>query len=259
MSTAAHSRLMELLQLSARLIMENGGEIYRVEETVTRMGAAAGAQQVDCFAVPSGVFISVKWEDGAAEASVTRIRRGGTSLWRVNDVIAVSRALVAGNLNVQTALDKLQALRDARPPFPAWMVVCAAFICGASFTMMFGGNWMDVLTSGVITALAHMVCLLMERREPKPHVTVLTGSFLTGFLTGLAALHFPLTQDVIIAGALMPFLPGLAMTNAVSDLIRGDILSGISHGFSAILTAGMIALGTITSAALLTLIRGGVL
>ena len=46
------------LQLAGRIIMENGGETYRVEETVTRMGRAFGLKNVESFAVPSGVFVS---------------------------------------------------------------------------------------------------------------------------------------------------------------------------------------------------------
>ena len=33
------------LQLAGRIIMENGGETYRVEETVTRMGRAFGLKK----------------------------------------------------------------------------------------------------------------------------------------------------------------------------------------------------------------------
>ena len=54
------SRYMAPLQLAGRLIMENGGETYRVEETITRMGRAFGLQEVESFAVPSGIFISYR-------------------------------------------------------------------------------------------------------------------------------------------------------------------------------------------------------
>ena len=40
MTGAEEGRLTELLQATGMLIMENGGEIYRVEETVQRMGRA---------------------------------------------------------------------------------------------------------------------------------------------------------------------------------------------------------------------------
>ena len=56
---------------------------------------------------------------------------------------------------------------------------------------------------------------------------------------------------------LMPLVPGLAMTNAVQDTLRGDMVSGLSHGASALLTACLIAGGALLSPALIRLIFGG--
>lgn len=69
------ARMTELLELSGRLIMENGGEIFRVEETVRRMGFAMGLKHVDCFAVPSGLFITWQRKDGPSQTIVTRVHR----------------------------------------------------------------------------------------------------------------------------------------------------------------------------------------
>jgi len=52
-------------------------------------------------------------------------------------------------------------------------------------------------------------------------------------------------------------LPGLAMTNAVQDTMRGDIVSGLSHGISALLTAAMVAGGALMAASLLRALTGG--
>ena len=49
---------MEALQLAGKIIMENGGETYRAEETISRMGEGFGLEDIESFAVPSGLFIS---------------------------------------------------------------------------------------------------------------------------------------------------------------------------------------------------------
>ena len=103
------SRYMEPLQLAGRLIMENGGETYRVEETITRMGKAFGLDRVESFAVPSGLFISYRKTDGETETSVTRVRKGSRRLSRVDEVNAVSRRVEQGEL---TCEDTLQMLRS---------------------------------------------------------------------------------------------------------------------------------------------------
>ena len=55
----------------------------------------------------------------------------------------------------------------------------------------------------------------------------------------------------------MPLLPGLAMTNAVQDTMRGDIVSGVAHGMNAILTATMVAGGALIASSLYHVLMGG--
>ena len=106
---------MSPLHLAGRLIMENGGETYRVEETITRMGHAFGFMEVECFAVPSGIFISYRKSDGSIETAVKRVRRKGTDLTRVDAVNAVSRRMEAEHLSCQEVMALLQEI-ETRPP-----------------------------------------------------------------------------------------------------------------------------------------------
>jgi len=55
----------------------------------------------------------------------------------------------------------------------------------------------------------------------------------------------------------MPMLPGLAMTNAVQDTMRGDMVSGISSATSAVLTASMIAGGALIGSTVFRILTGG--
>ena len=68
-----------------------------------------------------------------------------------------------------------------------------------------------------------------------------------------------LQTEAAIAGAVMPLVPGLAMTNAVQDAVRGDMLSGMSHGMQALLTACLIAGGALMASLLVRMVTGGVL
>ena len=46
MAGSTLSSPMEALQLAGKIIMENGGETYRAEETICRMGAGLGLSEV---------------------------------------------------------------------------------------------------------------------------------------------------------------------------------------------------------------------
>ncbi len=54
-----------------------------------------------------------------------------------------------------------------------------------------------------------------------------------------------LSRDLIVIGGIMPLVPGMAITNAIRDVIAGDLLSGTSRGLEAALTSAAVAMGVV--------------
>ena len=252
------SRYMAPLQLAGRLIMECGGETYRVEETITRMGRAFGLREVESFAVPSGIFISYRGQDGDIRTAVKRVRKGDTNLTRVDEVNAVSRLVEAERLSCEEALVRLEEIARRKPEISQPVLSLAAAVSSGAWAVLFGGQGWDFVCGVAVGALVQMLSQLLNRFHMQTLVSTLLGSFVAALLpmafhslTGLG------TVDVIVAGTLMPMLPGLAMTNAVQDTMRGDMVSGLSHGVNAVLTAVLVAGGALMAASLFSLFTGG--
>ena len=252
------SRYMAPLQLAGRLIMECGGETYRVEETITRMGSAFGLREVESFAVPSGIFISYRGHDGAIHTAVKRVRKGDTDLTRVDEVNAISRQVVAEGLSCEEALRRLEDIAGRKPALSQPLLLVAAALSSGGWAVLFGGRGWDFACGVAVGALVRLLTQLLNRYHMQTLVSTLMGSFVAALvpmafhqLTGLG------TVDLIVAGALMPMLPGLAMTNAVQDTMRGDMVSGLSHGVNAVLTAVLVAGGALMAASLFSLLTGG--
>ncbi len=249
---------MEVLQLAGKIIMENGGETYRAEETICRMGQGFGLREVESFAVPSGIFISYRGADDALETGVKRVRRQGRNLTRVNEANRVSRLAAAGKMDCREALEELREIEKMPGSFSRLWSIAAAFLCAAGFAALFGGMWMDLLTAGIVAAAVHVASIMMEKVHMRWLASAITGGFLTALLPHLAHMAMPgLQVDMVIAGAVMPLVPGLAMTNAVQDAMRGDMVSGLSHGAQALLTACLVAGGALLSSGLMRIIGGG--
>ena len=248
---------MELLELAGQIIMENGGETFRVEETVTRMGRAFGLKNVESFAIPSGVFVSYRREDGTTETGVVRIRRKGTNLTSVDVVNAISRQVEAGELSPEETLAKLKQLEQHRPELPGWLIVLGAAVTGSGFSLMFGGTALDCVSAFLAAGIVQLICNALDRQHVNGLFTSLLGSFVC---TLLPTLMYVLTGlghvDLIVGGALMPLLPGLSMTNAVQDTLRGDMVSGSSHLLQATLTAALVAGGALVATSLCRLLGG---
>ena len=250
---------MSPLHLAGRLIMENGGETYRVEETITRMGHAFGFAEVESFAVPSGIFISYRKADGTIETAVKRVRRKGIDLTRVDDVNAVSRRMEQEKLSCDEVMALLQEIETRKPKISRIGLTAAVAMSSGGWSVMFGGGAMDCLIATLVTAIGQGLGYVLERFGLRSLVSTLAGSFLASFLPMLFNLYTGLLPDqtAAIAAALMPMLPGLAMTNAVQDTMRGDMVSGISSATSAVLTAVLVAGGALMGTTFFKMITGG--
>lgn len=246
----------ETLELAGRIIMENGGETYRVEETITRMGCALGLEHVESFAVPSGVFISYR-RDGQSESAIIRVRRKGTNLSRVDQVNQVSRCVESGEMDVEAALMQLRAIECAAPPLGVVPVAALAGVSSGAFAVMFGGGAVDCCVSFVVAAVVHLLSAWLKKQRITGFMLTMIGGFFTALMPmvfhGLTAVG---STFAMIAGALMPLVPGVAMTNAVQDTLRGDLLAGVAHCAQAILTATLMAVGALLGVGLFQLLGG---
>lgn len=251
---------MDCMQLAGRIILENGGETNRAEDTVTRMGQALGLSEVEVFGVPSGLFISFIDNGGQRQTSVKRIRKQGTNLRRVDEVNSISRALAQGELDAAAAYRRLETAACLGGQTRWWALPLAAGVSSAGFTVMFQGGLVDSCVGFACAALCQLLVQLLFRFWQSGVVSTLLGSALCTFLplvfARLTGLGVP---DAMIAGALMPLLPGLQMTNAVSDTLRGDMVSGVAHGASALLTAALVAGGALAANRLFLLLVGGLM
>ena len=252
------SSCMNTLQLAGKIIMENGGETYRAEETINRMGAGFGLEQVDSFAVPSGLFISYRNGNSDPVTSVRRVRRESRNLSRVDEVNRVSRQVAAGKLDCHEAYCRLREIECCPGSFAGAWCLPAAFLCAAGFTLLFGGSLLSIAAAGLVAATVQLMETFLSRFRSRGLAASILGGLFTTLLPLLLVRVFPAMQtELIIAGAVMPLVPGLAMTNAVQDTMRGDMVSGLSHGAQAILTAFLIAGGALLALEMMHLLTGG--
>ncbi|HEM3670584.1 TPA: threonine/serine exporter family protein, partial [Streptococcus suis] len=120
-------------------------------------------------------------------------------------------------------------------------VVAAPF-----FTIMFGGSLLDAAGAVLATALAFPISLIVERYIGIDFVTTFVGAFvfsLTSYLLS-ASTTLPINPNLINAGAVMPFVPGIAFTNAVRDLMTNHINTGMTKFFQTALIILSLGAGT---------------
>ena len=83
--------IMHIAVEAGRIILENGGETYRVEDTINRICTAFGVRRAESFVTPTGIMMSVTAIDGSTFSTVKRIQIRTVNLEKICKVNELSR------------------------------------------------------------------------------------------------------------------------------------------------------------------------
>lgn len=234
--------LHEILNLGEAMI-GSGAEVNRVEDTLTRLGTAYGAQRMDVFVITSSIVVTMIFPDGQEVTQTRRIRKpGGTNFTRLEALNALSRECCTDPMPVEELSEKLKALENVekRKSF----IYIGSMLAAGSFAVFFGGGLWEGIAATLFGAL---ICFLQYELTPFcPNKLVfnLLCSMLVGGSICLCARMFPgLQADKVMIGDIMLLIPGLAMTNSIRDVLVGDTISGIMRLIESLLWAGSLACG----------------
>lgn len=238
-------------RLAGRLLLENGAETYRVEDTVSFICKTGGLTDVSVISLPTGTIYSFVDEDGVPHSEVIRTKTRTTNLSIVSRVNAISRAITSRALSLEQGYAQLEEL-NRTPPQPLWLGLLANSITASFFTLLFQGGGFDFLVSFVCGILTRLLGLLFPEDNVSSTLYALLSGALSAVVAVLSVRFFRMgNQTPIIIGAIMPLLPGLAITNAIRDTVNGDLVSGVARTAEALLKAVAIAAGVGTVLALL--------
>lgn len=234
-----------LLEMGERLLC-SGAEVNRVEDTLARLGLAYGARKMNVFVVTSTIMITMEKADGTLLTHTRRVRyKGTTNFTALEQLNALSRKCCKEHLPLEALQKKLEACSVEKD---RWNLYAGGFLGAGSFAVFFGGSVWDGLAASLF---ALFICFLQEKGEKLFYNNTmfnLACSFVTGLFICLAAKALPfLMADKVMIGDIMLLIPGIAMTNAVTDMLMGDTMAGIMKLTESILWAGALASGFMAS------------
>ncbi|TXK70047.1 threonine/serine exporter family protein [Paenibacillus sp. N3.4] len=241
-SASSTYEIAQVCLLAGKIMLESGGETYRVEDTMSRVARAFGVPNSHCFVTPTGIIFSI---DGPEQTTrLIRISARSTDLRKVTVVNAISRRISQAELTAAEAYRLLEEIDASSIGYSNGLKIAAAAIASGCFLIMYKGTWSDFLPAVVAGGVGLASLSYVHRFVPIKFF----AEFLSALLIGLISLLFVMIGlghdlDKIIIGSVMPLVPGLLITNAVRDLMAGHFVSGLSKGAEASLTAFAIGAG----------------
>lgn len=247
-------KLLHVLLDAAEKMLLSGAEIYRVEDTVERMGIAAGAEKMNVFVIISSIVITMTWADGETITETRRITRSSsndfTLVGKLNDL---SRRFCASPVSADELAQELQGMHRTQE-HPLSLYIGSALAAGG-FAVFFGGSVWDGIAAGILGMIIGFLQKKVSGLFPNDNAFNFICAFAVGCLTGLLTMLFPVLDfGMIMIGDIMLLIPGVATTVSVRDMLVGDTISGSLRLIDCLICAVSLAYGFI----LAIMLTGGV-
>ncbi len=250
-----YEKILKLAVRTGELMLKCGAETYRVEDTISRMLNHHNFYDVDTFVVPTGIMVTIEEQNFNLTTKISRIKARSNRLDKIEALNQLSRDYVADKITIDEAYSRLKQIDQMKGYSPTSVIIIIGISCGF-FSIMFGGGFLEF----IVSILIGIPVGLLQYRLGLKKITNFFILFVCAAFLGLLVMIFETLNPKILIepitiGCIMPLLPGLSFTNAVRDAISDELLSGISRGLEAILSAVALAAGIGISFSFIYLIR----
>lgn len=239
-------KILLLAVWAGELLMKNGAETYRVEDTIERICKACNVPYVEVFATQTGIFVSI--DQGKYDSDVfTYVKRisGGSStdLKKVSELNKFSREFTTSNMSLEDGTDRLKEIKKIKPLSIPVQLLGAALI-SAFFCLLFEGGITDSICAAGIGIISYTLSLVLSKYAFNYFMKGFCCSALACILSLLicapfAALHY----SSMLIGVLMIFVPGGAITLCIRDFLAGHMVSGLAKMAEVFIIAISLATG----------------
>ena len=225
-----------------------GGEVSRVEDTIYRILKSYGASRVEVFTILSFISLTAVFD---AEQVYTENRRVSIVAYsndfaRLEQLNSLSREICQTTPGLDELTERLAAidLPPRKKLFRELFAMVGYLLSGGAFALFFGGSPLDALGAGVCCLAVWFLNWFFRRSALQRLFHAFLISFIAGALCYLVILlGLGEHPGQLMMAVIMVLIPGIAMTNAMREMLISDTISGILRLVESLLIASAVAFG----------------
>lgn len=253
-------KVVDMALEAGRILLKNGAEIFRVEETITRICHRFHIDKVDVFTLSHAIFITAEDKKGQTYTRVRNVPLSSTHLGVVAEVNDLSRQITGGYITLESAVERLKEI-EKTPPESSRKQIFAAGISSGCLGYLLGGTAIESVIAFFIGCILYVWVILAGRAQISKIITTIVGGVVitaTAIIFQQLPFLYGLRLEGMIGGAIMPLIPGVAFVNAIRDIADSDFLSGTVKMINAIMVFVYIAIGVAITLAVCSNWIGGI-
>ena len=235
------------LDIGERMLL-CGGEVSRVEDTVSRILKSYGAERVEVFTILSFISLTVVFDQDRVLTENRRVSIVAYSndFTRLEQLNALSRQVCQEHVPLDDLVEKLAAidLPPRKKQLRELYLLLGYILSGAGFALFFGGTWRDSLGAGLCCLAVWFLNWFLKRAALQRLFHAFFVSFFAGSLCYLLILlGLGEHPGQVMMAVIMVLIPGIAITNAMREVLISDTISGILRLVESLLIASAVAFG----------------
>ncbi len=242
--TIDYQKLLKAMVTLGALLMENGAEVYRVEESIQRVVQSYGVKHADVFAIPNLVMVSLETWKGESFTKSRRIYSRNANFDKVIQLNELARRLTRDPIDLDEVRKELKLI-NKRKNYPAIISFFSYGLIALFFSLLFGGTIKEAIVAAFAVYAGRIICMQMEHFHANSFFVTMTASFIHSMVAYIVISIFPdLRLDKIVTGTLMVLVPGVTFMTGLRDIIARDLIAGLLEGLEAVVIAVAIASGS---------------
>lgn len=239
--------VLNIALTAGELLISNGSESYRVEETLERICKAYNFKS-QCITTGKGILVSISDNNMEKVTSLAKSKKNSVDLYVIELINDFSRQVEKERPSYKDAMKRLEEIRNI-PHFTLPVRIFAGGFTCFIYSLFFNGGLLEAVIATIIGMLIYYMVDKVSNVGFFQFFIFFFSGLLIGGISSLLGLIFPtLSYETIIIGAIMVLLPGVSFTNGIKDIVYGDFISGMgTFGEAALIVA---AIGSGVGAAL---------
>jgi len=249
--TASYAAKIAFMVELATHLHTYGTTAPRLEGAIISVAERLG---VDCepWCNPTGMILTFSDpERPPGESDISRVIRvppGEINLGKLCEVDQIAEDVVVGRLGLTDGYAALRALERKSGRRSQGLHVLAYGLVGVGVTGLMRLSWLDIGMSGTIGLLVGVLHIFAANRPRlKEAEDAVAAAIATTVAVLIAALIVPLNVTTVIIASLIALMPGMALTNAVSELTAQHLVSGTARVSGAVSTLLKLTVGVMVA------------
>lgn len=225
-----------------RALHRYGTPAHRLEEAL-----AIVCRQLSLTAevLSTPTFLMVRFGDPAdLRTSMLRLETTELDLAKLAQLDRIADQVAQRELGPEAGLARIEAIERAPRVWGKPLETLTSALTPAAVSVFFGGGARDVVAAAAVGLLIGLLALAIRPRSHAARAFELAGAFVASFGAGIIASQVHgVTPSIVTLAALVALLPGLTLTNAMTELATRNLVSGTARLMAALIVLLELALG----------------